>query len=97
MKWSLRFALSAFTLLLILLLSLKSHFEDFWDQYSVGSYVHSSWKNTFRHGAVEHNTSFHGEPGDRAIVMAKLEEENTNWVTEHLPEYCYPRLTPTSH
>jgi hypothetical protein len=30
----------------------------------------------------------HGEttPGDKVIVMAKLEEENTEWVEEELPE-----------
>lgn len=86
MRWSLRFALSASVLLIILLLLLKNHLEDLWDQYNVGSYISHSWKTAFQYGTVDDNPAFRGEPGDKIIVMAKLEKENTAWVTEHLPE-----------
>ncbi len=86
MRWSLRFAFSA-SVLVIILLILKNHLEDLWDQYNVGSYISHSWKNTFQHGAVDNHPVFRGEPGDRVIIMAKLEKENTNWVMEHLSEY----------
>ena len=92
MRWSLRFALSASVLLIILLLFLKSHLEDLWSQYSVGSYISHSWRNTFQYGIVDNNPAFGGEPGDKVIVMAKLEKENTDWVTEHLPEYVLSKL-----
>lgn len=41
--------------------------------------------------------SYHGPLEDKVIVMAKLEEENTEWVGEELPEYVispadYPPL-----
>lgn len=32
------------------------------------------------------------EWGDKVIVMARLEEENTNWVHEELPEYVLTSL-----
>lgn len=33
-------------------------------------------------------------PGDKVIVMAKLEEERTDWVEEELPEYVHYRSIP---
>lgn len=86
MKWSLRFALGT-TVLVIILLLLESRLENFWDQRSVGSFIRHSWKNTFHRGTVEHSPAFRGEPGDKVVIMAKLEKDKTSWVTEHLPEY----------
>ena len=88
MKWSLRFALGN-SFLVILLLLLKRHLKNFWDQHSVGSYIRHSWKNSFHHGSVEHVPAFHGKPGDKVIIMAKLEKDETSWVTELLPEYTH--------
>lgn len=87
MKWSIRFALGTSALVILLLLVLKSHLENIWDQRSVGSYLRHSWKNTFHHGSVEHVPAFHGKPGDKVIIMAKLEKDETSWVTEHLPDW----------
>jgi hypothetical protein len=87
MRWSLRFAVSASLLLIILLVLLKNHLEDIWDQYSVGTYIATSWKKTFQHGIVENIPAFRAEPGDKVIIMAKLEKENTDWVFDGLPEY----------
>ena len=86
MRWSLRFALCTSAFLLILLLLLKNHVQDIWDQYSIGSYLRSKWEITFDHEEVESNRTFPGGPGDKVIIMAKLESEDTGWVTEHLPE-----------
>lgn len=87
MRWVLRFAVSASLLLLLLLLLLKNHLEDLWDQYSVGTYIATSWGNTFQHGTVENIPALRGEAGDKVIIMAKLEKENTDWVSDGLPEY----------
>ena len=90
MRWAFRFALSASLLAIIILLFLKNHLEDLWDQYDVTSYIGASWKNTFQHGTVENIPTLSGQPGDKVIIMAKLEKENTDWVAEELPEYVQP-------
>lgn len=87
MRWATRFAVIASLILIVLLLLLKNHLEDLWDQYRVGAYITTSWSNTFQYGAVENNPAFRGEPGNRVIVMAKLEKEDTDWVSVGLPEY----------
>ena len=90
MRWSLRLILSAFFLVSIPLFLVTRHFADIWDQYSISSYIAASWQNTFRFGNVEDIPAFDGKPGDKVIIMAKLEKENTDWVTEELPEYVAP-------
>ena len=88
MRWSLRLILSAIFLLSIPLFLVTRHFADIWDQYSISSYIVASWQNTFRHGKVENIPAFDDKPGDKVIIMAKLEKENTDWVIEELPEYA---------
>ena len=87
MRWSYRFALSISIPLIVLLLILKNYVEDIWDQYRVGSYIKASWDNKFHAGIKESSYPHQGKPGDKVIVMAKLEKEDTSWVTEHLQEY----------
>lgn len=94
MRWALRFALSASVLAFLLLVLLKNHLEDLWDQYDVTSYIGASWKNTFKHGTVQNIPTFNGQPGDKVIIMATLEKENTDWVAEGLPEYASSPSTP---
>ena len=89
MRWALRFALSASILLILVLLLLKNKLEDLADQYSVGSYIKTSWDNF---GTVQPAPIYHGKPGDKIIVMAKLEHENTDWVNDMLGE-CATALT----
>ena len=36
----------------------------------------------------DHPEDQHGEWGNKVIVMARLEEENTDWVEKELPEYA---------
>jgi len=84
MRCSFRFALSGLVLLIIPLLTLKSRLQDLWNQYNVASYISHSWRYPSRYGTVVNNSV---EPSDKVIIMAKLEKENTDWVTEHLSEY----------
>lgn len=86
MRWTVRFALTASIVSIILLLILKQHLEDLWDQYNVPAYLRSSFKNSFRHGELDHLAPVPGKMGDKIIVMARLERENTDWVAKNLPE-----------
>lgn len=86
MRWTVRFALTASIVSIILLLILKQHLEDLWDQYNVPAYLRSSFKNSFRHGELDHLAPIPGKMGDKIIVMARLEHENTDWVAKNLPE-----------
>ena len=92
MRWTVRIAIIASTLSLLLLLLLKSHLEDLWDQYNVTAYLRTSLQQTFhpdnpRYSSTSPPSSQHG---DKIIIMAKLKTENTDWVAEHLPEFVPP-------
>ena len=87
MRWFVRFALSAFALAAILLVLLKSKIEDVWDQYNAGDYIASSWNNNLGYGKAHTSPPKASGVGDKVIIMAKLEKEDTNWVDLHLPEY----------
>lgn len=69
-------------LVLFSLYLLETHLQDICNQYRAGAYV-VNWLD--RNGTT---SSPHGDttPGDKVIVMAKLEEEHTEWVEEELPE-----------
>lgn len=86
MRWTVRFALTASIVSIILLLILKQHLEDLWDQYNVPAYLRSSFKNSFRHGELDHLAPVPGKMGDKIIIMARMEHENTDWVAKNLPE-----------
>ena len=96
MRLVLRFALSASIFVIILLLIIKIKLEDIWDQYGVSTYIAHSWKNTFQHGPVQTIPTFGGEVSDKVVIMAKTEEENTDWVAQQLPEYdrCSSPIQP---
>lgn len=87
MRWTIRFAIIASIVLIILLGLLKNHLEDLWEQYNVTAYVQSSFKNTFRHGTLDYDIPIPDKVGDKVIVMAKMEKENTDWVAANLPEF----------
>lgn len=76
-------------LIVAFLIAVKVRLYDIWDQYNVPAYIGNSLG--FRSGAYD-NVPLMGEAGDKIIVMAKMEKENTDWVGERLPEY-----TPWSH
>ena len=69
---------------------LKSHCEDLWHQYDVPAYVVSAYEASWlaREGHVTPNgTQPSGSnSSDKVIVMARLEQEDTAWVAEELPE-----------
>jgi len=96
MKCSLRLLLGASLILLIPLFFLSRHLLDLWDQYNGSAYVVAF----ISHGNQVRTPPIPAQPGDKIIVMAKLEQENTDWVAEYLPEYTpfppstfTPRLT----
>lgn len=72
-------------LLMIVMILLFAHLRDLGDQYGVVDYFTSSVSNTVR------KQPYHARPagntvGDKIIVMAKMEHEDTSWVAEELPE-----------
>lgn len=86
MKGVSRVAICASVLLLFSLYLLEAHLQDLYNQYRAGAYL-VDWLD--RNGPVHNAVSGDTPPGDKVIVMAKLEEEDTNWVEEELPE-CVP-------
>ncbi|MCJ1463953.1 hypothetical protein MMC07_002563 [Pseudocyphellaria aurata] len=97
MRWAVRFALTASIVSIILLLILKQHLEDLWDQYNVPAYLRSSFRNSFSHGELDHLAPVPGTMGDKIIIMAKLEHEKTDWVAKNLPESAPLILSTTIH
>lgn len=83
MRWPSRFIFGASVILFIPLFLLVRKLHEVWDQYNVPAYIQSS----LRHGIAEQPQAIIGEVGDKVIVMAKLEKEDTSWVAEYLPEY----------
>lgn len=87
MRWVLRFFVTASLVAILPLLLLKNHLQDLSDQYNVNAYIHASLRNSFHDGKVEYHTPFAGKVGDKVIIMAKLEKEDTEWVAANLPEW----------
>ena len=88
MRWAFRFFLIASAILLVPTFILTRKALDLWDQYSGSAYLRSY----LTHGTQIAAPPIPAKPGDKIIVMAKLEQENTDWVAECLPEY--PTLPP---
>ncbi|KAJ5907043.1 uncharacterized protein N7473_003959 [Penicillium subrubescens] len=85
MKGGLRFALCASLLLFFSLYLLEAHLKDICSQYRAGAYL-IDWLD--RNGASQRPTVGNVPvPGDKVIVMAKLQEEPTEWVQEELPDW----------
>jgi len=75
--------LIAATLIVAFLIAVKVRLYEIWDQYDVPAYVAGSLGvGDEAYEAVP----LVGEAGDKVIVMAKMEKEDTNWVGQHLPE-----------
>ncbi|KAK2804689.1 hypothetical protein FQN50_006529 [Emmonsiellopsis sp. PD_5] len=88
MKCSLRFALSIAFILFLLVWFLGGVIFDLFDQYSTKAYLIDSYNLRFHPELVRPhpNTTPDGKVGDKIIVMAKLEEENADWV-ETIPDW----------
>ena len=87
MKSGLRIAICVGFLLLFSLYLLEAHLQDICNQYRAGAYL-VEWldRKGSGHGPIP---IVKGVPDDKVIVMAKLEEEPTDWVQEELPEYVF--------
>lgn len=90
MSGAARLAICTSILLIMPLWYLKSHCEDLWHQYDVSAYVVSAYEASWIPGEG-HVTLIGTKPSsrnssDKVIVMARLEQEDTSWVAEMLPE-----------
>ena len=84
MKCGLRFTVCAALLVCTLVYFLGRHLRDLGDQYRAGAYLSDWWyRNDLGYSRVPSPSSVEN---DKVIVMAKLEEERTDWVEEELPE-----------
>ncbi|OJD18778.1 hypothetical protein AJ78_01249 [Emergomyces pasteurianus Ep9510] len=90
MKWCLRLAVVFSCLKLVILWFLVRHLHDRFNQDSAVTYIIDSVL------AAVHPESIRGylkelpndvEVGDKIIVMARLEEENADWVQDELPDW----------
>ncbi|OQD74334.1 hypothetical protein PENDEC_c011G05795 [Penicillium decumbens] len=84
MKGGLRLALCVTSLLLFSLYLLEVHLQDICNQYRAGAYL-VDWLD--RNGPIHRPAENYTTPGDKVIVMAKLEEEPTDWVEEQLTDW----------
>lgn len=72
---------------------LVNHIADLCDQYSAGHYLYDNFKSRVQK-EKPHAHDPEVRNGDKIIVMAKLEEENTDWVENELPEYVIGTSSP---
>lgn len=86
MRWIVRTAVAvAVALALVVLFVLDTLFRDSWHKYNVNNFVYSSVAEALHIDLDTYNPT--GEnTGDRIVIMAKLEVEDTEWVAEKLPE-----------
>ena len=62
---------------------LKAHLEDLCDQYDAERYL-IDWLDLA--WSSKEIRPFPVNPGDKVVVVAKLQEEDTKWIEEELPE-----------
>ena len=86
MRLVVRLGLTTLFVCVIILFALKAQIEDRWDQYGVGVYIKHKVKTTFKDGTLDYLPPLPGVTGDKVIIMAKLEKDNTRWVNEELSE-----------
>ena len=87
MKLVIRLSVVLALILVVLYFIFKVQVDDRFDQYGVGRYVKEKVKTTFKGGTLDYIPPLPGITGDKVIVMAKREKENTRWVIEELSEY----------
>lgn len=92
MRWAVRLLLCVSLFLLFPLYLLEAHLEDLYNQYRAGDYA-AEWWNNKQQGYKSQNglsSQTSQAPGDKVIVMAKVEGEETDWVKNELSEYVLP-------
>lgn len=84
MKWALRLLLCSSLFLLFPIFLLKAHLADLSDQYGAKNYL-VDWLNL---GWSDRGigSSYPVSSGAKVVVVAKLQEEHTEWIEEELPE-----------
>ncbi|KAJ5113851.1 hypothetical protein N7456_002385 [Penicillium angulare] len=87
MKSGMRIILCVGCILFFALYLLEAHLQDLSNQYRAGAYLWDWLDDRIPGSSSEKQPPYIGEPGDKVVVMAKLEEENTNWVEEELPDW----------
>lgn len=85
MRWISLFVICSAAVFCLLITPLLLKVQDLLDQYSGYKYVASSLLGHGRHRTQE---SAVATVGDKIIVMASLESEDTSWVADKLPEYA---------
>ncbi|KAH8433245.1 DUF3431 domain-containing protein [Aspergillus melleus] len=85
MRCGFRLALCILLVLLVPLYLIKAHLEDLCDQYRAGAYL-VNWLD-IESPEYEDVLPKHHLSSDKVIVMAKLEEEPTEWVEAELPDW----------
>ncbi|KAJ5146039.1 uncharacterized protein N7515_000603 [Penicillium bovifimosum] len=86
MKGGLRIAgFCVVCVLVFALYLLEAHLQDLCNQYRAGAYM-IDWLDRIHNGAASNPVGGVTTQGDKVIVMARLEEEPTDWVEQHLPE-----------
>lgn len=87
MRWIVRIAVAvAVALALLMLFVFDTLVRDSWHKYNVNDFVYSSVAEALHYDLDTYNPM--GEnTGDKIVIMAKLEAEDTEWVAEKLPEY----------
>lgn len=88
MRWVLRFAVPAALLVIVLCTILFVKFAEIWDQYNAPAYAWASLQNTLHGSKLDNPPPIKGKVEDKIVIMAKVESADTQWVAEHLPEYC---------
>ncbi|BCR85862.1 DUF3431 domain-containing protein [Aspergillus chevalieri] len=84
MRCGLRLLCCGLLVIFVPLYLLERHLHDLYNQYHAGDYVVDWWK--YKQPSYK-DVAAQTTPGDKVIVMAKLEEEQTNWVEEELPDW----------
>ena len=86
MHCSIRLATCTSVILCTVVLMLKEKLEDVWHQSSTSLYIHEAVYNAWHTADVNESSQWDEPLGDKIVVMAKLENEDTDWVSENLPE-----------
>lgn len=92
MRWTLRFALPALFLVLIICTVVYIKFTQIWDQYNAPAYAWASLQNTLRGSELASPPPVRGNVEDKVVIMAKVESEDTQWVPNYLPKYVRSSL-----
>lgn len=86
MRWIVRTALAVVVALaLLMLFVLDTIIKDSWHKYNVNNFVYSSVAEALHYDLDTYNPTEENS-GDKIVIMAKLEAEDTEWVAEKLPE-----------